>query len=450
MSAPQDATRSHVPDKDTQGEQEDSDTIHVQRPSAKNLAHIRTNSQISSAVSNSRASSTGCMANLSLASPSVGGSAHQDALTTLKPTYSPPVPERAMSSALRSLTAKAEKKGSSHNPIILEEYSPRRNSRTLTQSHGSDVEPHRFSKATQRKHGNRLIRPPLTTKPTNGSTFTGDKSNDIYRMRSAKFAAGGYGPQASPAVINFGVPFQVKYPRLAQHVAEQSSPATKQTQHQAQAVTQKTAAPSQRTAQQSQQKATTAKSMPPPPTSEDVLRRKAIQCIRDHSLRHQRRKPLSDDPDETSISESSASESDFIYRPPAAKRRKVTIYQDPNDHLTPLIAQSEILTSLLHKYSESKDRKGLREDITMLVSVQNERIEKWMKHEAKERKQRKSKDKASGVVAAKEKAVRAEKPKADVDREVRGLLSAGAGMWQDGSGEGLVDVYAAEERERSD
>lgn len=42
------------------------------------------------------------------------------------------------------------------------------------------------------------------------------------------------------------------------------------------------------------------------------------------------------------------------------------------------------------------------------------------------------------------KRVEREKEKAK-DDQVRGLFSATAGMWQDGSGEGVVDVFAGEE-----
>ncbi|KAH7406941.1 hypothetical protein DE146DRAFT_778531 [Phaeosphaeria sp. MPI-PUGE-AT-0046c] len=439
MSATQDATRSYLPNNDASREQDDSDTIHVQQPSPKKLAHIRTTSQISSMVAQSTASSTGSMAGLSLTSPSVGGSAHQYALGTPQRKHSPHLPERTLSSALRRLTAKAEEKGSAHNPIVLEEYSPRRNPRTLPKPLGSYASPHKFYKASRRQYANKLIRPPLAFKPTNGSTFTGDKGNDIYRMKSVKFAAGGNGPQVPPSIIDFGVPFQVHYPGLAQHIAQQSSLANQQIQIQAQHVAQQPSATSQRTHHQVHQPKS-SNSMPPPPPSEDALRRKALQHIRNHSRGQQHRKRLSNDPKETSGSESESS-----YRSAAAsKRRKMTVYQDANDHLTPLVAQAKVMTSLLQKYPESKDKKGLREDIAMLVSVQNEKLETWMKHETKGKKRSEKKNAAGSAGAGRDK-----KWKEYGDGDVRLLLSAGAGLWQDGTGEGVASVFATEQREGS-
>lgn len=120
----------------------------------------------------------------------------------------------------------------------------------------------------------------------------------------------------------------------------------------------------------------------------------------------------------------------------------MTVYQDPNDHLTPLIAQSQVLTSLLQKYPESWDKRGVREDVAMLVSVQNERLGMWMKDEGKGRKRGESQSKSSG--RSREKSLQGKESKVDGDGEVRDLLSAGAGLWQDGSGEGVADVYQVE------
>jgi hypothetical protein len=193
---------------------------------------------------------------------------------------------------------------------------------------------------------------------------------------------------------------------------------------------------------------TPSSSIPPPAPSEDALRRKALQHIRDHSRPQLLKKPLSNDPDETSASEPEA-ESTFLPSSVALKRRKMTVYQDPNDHMTPLIAQSQVLTSLLQKYPDSKDKKGVREDIAMLESVQNERLRTWMKHEGKGRK-RAEKQSEAGDGRSREKAAQGKESKADGDGEVRGLLSAGAGLWQDGSGVGVADVYQVEEGEESD
>lgn len=467
----------HEPSNDTRQEQDDTDSIQVQQPSPKKLAHIQNTSQASTTVSNGTASSTGIEAGLSLTSPSVSGSTHQVALATSKRKRTPPVLEQTPSSALQRPTTKAQDKGSAQNPIVLEEYTPRRYLRTLPKPHGFVEESHKPPKASRRQYANHLFRKPLASKTTNGSTFTGDIGNDIHRMRTAKFAAGGYRPHTSPSVIGFGVPFEIHSPILAQHAAQQSSrasttPQPQQAKDQAQQQTQPQAHLRSASASSMAQsrlitevhrpksftfvppltpsnptkRPTSSSSMPPPAPSEDALRRKALQHIRDHSRPQLLKKPLPADPDETS-----ASESEIMSLPSSAasKRRKMTVYQDPNDHLTPLIAQSQVLTSLLQNYPKSQDKKGVREDVAMLVSVQNERLEMWMKHEGKGRKRAGSKSDASGNKGG-ETAAQEEKRKQDGDREMRGLLSAGATMWQDGSGEGVADVYQSEGREEND
>jgi hypothetical protein len=153
-----------------------------------------------------------------------------------------------------------------------------------------------------------------------------------------------------------------------------------------------------------------------------MLRKEAIQHIRE-STRPLPHKMLSDDPDETNASESDGP-------------RKLVVYQDPNNHITPLVTQTRLLTDLLQVYDKSSDQKGLREDIGMLVSVQNRGFAAWMSAEARKRRRLSGARKVVEDGASKE------------DEEVRQLLSAGAGMWQDGSGEGVVDVFGTERRDR--
>lgn len=462
MTEPQDAVGSHVPGNGARGQREDSDTIHVQQLSPKKHTHIRSVSQASTVVSNSTANSAGFEAGLSLTSPSVSGSVHPKAVSASKRKRTPPLTDRTFSTAKEGLTTKAQDKGSAANPIVLEEYSPRRHPRTLPRPHAFDEGPQKPNKTSHRKYVNHLFRKPLASKTTNGSTFTGDISNDIHRMRSAKFAAGGYGPHASPSVIGFGVPFAVHSPILAQHVAQQSSPATStatpraqqvkgQAQHQARGHVQSRPTPTSSMlcpkpftfmppltpSNPIPRSLPSSTPMPPPAPSEDAIRRKALQHIRDHSRPQLLKKPLPADPDETSASES---EPAHLPSSAASKRRITTVYQDPNDHLTPLIAQSQVLTSLLQKYPASQDKKGVREDVAMLVSVQNERLEMWMRYEGRGRRR-------AGSGGSREYVAQGEESKADGDGEVRYLLSAGATMWQDGSGEGVADVYQVEGRE---
>jgi hypothetical protein len=137
----------------------------------------------------------------------------------------------------------------------------------------------------------------------------------------------------------------------------------------------------------------------------------------------------------------------------ATRTSKLNVYQDPNDHLSTLIAQSSIQTALLQAYPRSIDQEGLREDIAMLVSVQNQCMAAWMECEsAVARKHRLSNtDSAISVSSDIERAKKAmrgfeedKRKKKERDEEVRRCLSAAARMWQDGSGFGVADVFAAD------
>jgi hypothetical protein len=199
--------------------------------------------------------------------------------------------------------------------------------------------------------------------------------------------------------------------------------------------------------------------------SEDMLRKKAVQCIREHSRPQPRKKTLSADPDETSASETEQATSSATRKSlntpythahtssSATRTSKLNVYQDPNDHLSTLIAQSSIQTALLQAYPRSIDQKGLREDIAMLVAVQNQCLAAWMEREsaASRKRGRLNTDSAISVSSDIERAKKAmrgleedERKEKERDEEVRRCLSAAARMWQDGSGLGVADVFAAE------
>jgi len=292
--------------------------------------------------------------------------------------------------------------------------------------------------------------------PANGRVFTGHKEYDIYRMMNAKGAAEGWTvppppPPHAPVPVShayapsaygqseYGVSFEVQYPMSARYLPPQAQ----QPQH----------IPNN-SYQSPYAQYPTQTGMSLAADSENTLRNKALQLVREHSRPNPHTKLLSSDPDETSASETETN------IPRDVRKRKLPVFRDI-DPIAPLAAQTSLLTSLLQIYPKSADQKGLRADIALLVSVQNERVAEWMGLEVREARKRRRSGTDSGIsvsgegiemVRAREaiadlvesKRVEREKEKAK-DDQVRGLFSATAGMWQDGSGEGVVDVFAGEE-----
>jgi hypothetical protein len=203
--------------------------------------------------------------------------------------------------------------------------------------------------------------------------------------------------------------------------------------------------------------------------SEAMLRRKAIQMVQEYSRPNPTTKPLSDDLDETSASETEALTSALevpsvrltspyfqgsaLNAASVPKRRKFDVLCDPilTNHIDPLVMQTNVLTSLLQVYPTSKDQGGLREDIGMLLSVQNQRIAAWMENENQlSRKRRRSNNDSAISVGCdlmneepESSAVQREKwRRLEEDADVRALMSARAGVWGEGS---VVDVFATTE-----
>ncbi|KAF1364588.1 hypothetical protein EJ07DRAFT_172615 [Lizonia empirigonia] len=340
--------------------------------------------------------------------------------------------------------------GGSHNPIDLIEDSPPLKTRARVKQNGK-IEPHRFQNRHSRLYTNKPPRPALVPKPANGSTFTGHQSLDMYRMRTAKLAQPVWHPSGTQT-FQQKLPFEVQYPLSAQYLASHFGPvysASKpdNTQH----IPQPPAYP-QRTAS-------------PPPT-EQQLRCKAVQYVREYSRSSPRKRKMAEDPDETSESESeeldhsttrSFRKNSRRESPSSAVGSKCsafTILPDPYFELTAVIEQASLLTSLLRVYPRSADKPGLKDDIAMLASVQNQHLADWLNFENGQSKKQANPHAASmsrvttGSPAQRlfprlidqERAKEAEMKKQD--DEVRGLLSADAELWQDGSGLGVADVYA--------
>jgi hypothetical protein len=254
-------------------------------------------------------------------------------------------------------------------------------------------------------------RPAIAPRPANGSTFTGHPGHDMYRMHTAKMAG-------DPQHTRSGLSFEMQYPISTRYLASQPS-----TAH----------APARPNIPYFPR-------IPPGyayaasvPLNEEQLRNKALQYAREYS-RSPRKRKMANSIDETS--------------------GPVTILPDPHFQLTPLIEQACLLTSLLRVYPQSTDQKGLREDIAMLASIQNQHLADWLNFEVGQSRKIASPhtprvsrnatvvfDKPAPRSLTAEEVIEAER-KRKQDEEVRSLLSAGATVWQDGSGLSVADVYS--------
>ncbi|KAF2624920.1 hypothetical protein BU25DRAFT_128690 [Macroventuria anomochaeta] len=343
--------------------------------------------------------------------------------------------------------------GSSHNPIVLVEDSPRSKAQARTKQHDK-VEPHRFQDRHSKLYTYKPPRPALAPKPANGSTFTGHPNHDMYRMRTAKMAQPVWHLSRNQNVRQGlpGLPFEMQYPMSAQYLASQQGAALPPTRPGIQYYA------------------------PPPPSylrhkapllpTEEQLRRKAVKHVREYSRSSPRKRKMAVDPEETSESESDEVNHNFTISmrktyptqtPGGSAKLKsspITILPDPHFQLTPLIEHASLLTSLLRAYPHSADQKGLREDIAMLVSVQNQHLADWLNSEVGQSRKAVpnlhtpcvSRSTTTSLIKplthhlTDSELTEAEK-KRKQDEEVRGLLSADAKLWQDGSGLGVADVY---------
>ncbi|KAF1947536.1 hypothetical protein EJ02DRAFT_365086 [Clathrospora elynae] len=439
------------------------ETIHFTKSSRKRTDPVPVTPKISSAVLFTAPSGNISEHDMSLTSPTTGEILDVTMSTPKTQQGSSRLPERTVSSALRRLAPKpfGDMSGSSHNPIIvIEDSSPfrpaprptiRAPKRKQKHLYRPLPEPHQFIDNGYRKlYSYRVSRAALAPMPANGSTFTGHQSHDIYRMMNAKMAvAPGVSPNAAWGHDTRNVPFEVQYPLSAQILAQQQQK-------------KRTNPASSPYAQYYQFQALSGAHPMTPSRNEELLRKKAVQYIRESSKLSPRKRRLSDaDPDETSADES---------EPPATTARlspsttatprlsvmspntphnnvslnsygKLNVFQDPDSNfdVNHLIEHTSLVTSLLQIYPHSMDQKGLRQDISMLVSVQNLRMAEWLNADSQiSRKRRKSDtDSAIGVSSNTTTKVQNEQ-----DSVLRLAFSANADMWRDGTGEGVADVFA--------
>ncbi|KAI4614761.1 uncharacterized protein J4E87_009356 [Alternaria ethzedia] len=436
-----------------------SDTIHIIVPSVKKVDKAQKNRRVPETPPRMALSGNISEHDLSLTSPSTGESPVVLTITTAKERQGSTDPtDRTVSSALRRLAPKpfANMSGSSHNPIIVDGTSPppRRATRApkRRQKHKKLSEPHQFIGNGYRElYSYGVSRPALAAMPANGSTFTGHQSHDIYRMMSAKITAA---PEVSPNAAwgrhTLNVPFEVQYPLsapvLAQH-APQHQPAYAQHYH-------------------VQVPSNTYVLPMVPSQNENSLRRRAVHHIQEYSRTSPQKRKFADaDLAETSDGEakehqrharpkssrptaqSNATPASSVHNVDQHNIHRPTVHRDPDPNLlvSHLIEHTSLITSLLQVYPHSTDKKGLQNEISMMVQIQNQYMSAWMEAESQSSRKR-TKNNGDGAVnlATHPQPIitPAMKVQSEKDHTVRQALSADADMWQDGTGHGVADAFA--------
>ncbi|KAF2641837.1 hypothetical protein P280DRAFT_286226 [Massarina eburnea CBS 473.64] len=125
---------------------------------------------------------------------------------------------------------------------------------------------------------------------------------------------------------------------------------------------------------------------------EGEIRKRALQFVRDDSRPRPRKRRLSDDPDETSGSEHEDQSGNPATKNPHTPKRKMTKSTvstpstgaseddlfDRNLNITELVEHAQLITAMLMLYPYSNDHRGLREELSMLMSVSNKRFDSWL------------------------------------------------------------------------
>ena len=436
-----------------------SDTIHIIVPSVKQVEIAPEKRKVPSTPPKMALSGNIGEHDLSLTSPSTGKSPEVLTIMTPKKRQGSTDPtDRTVSSALRRLVPKpsANMSGSSHNPIIVNETSspPRRATRApkRRQNHKKLSEPHQFIGNGYRElYSYGVSRSALAAMPTNGSTFTGHQSHDIYRMMSAKItAAPDTSPNAAWGRRTLNVPFEVQYPLsapvLAQHTP-QYDPSSAQHYH-------------------VQVPCSTYSYPVVASQNENSLSRRAVHHIQEYSRTSPQKRKLVD-ADLAKTSDDEAREHQRHARPqssrpttqlnatPASRvnnfdqhrNHRPTVHRDsdPNLLVSHLIEHTSLITSLLQVYPYSTDNKGLQNDILMMVQIQNQYMTAWMEADSQNsRKRMKSNSDGAASLASHPQSTTtpAMKIQNEKDHILRQILSADADMWQDGTGHGVADAFA--------
>ncbi|KAF2124841.1 hypothetical protein P153DRAFT_400913 [Dothidotthia symphoricarpi CBS 119687] len=402
----------------------DNDTIHVVRPNDQAHDDVPT-TPVSKSSCTTLEDDPGTISghDLSITSPSTGETPEIPISSKLPPLQrASEIPYPSIETLIPHLQPWAIKptgsQGSAKNPIVVIEDSPP-SRLAVRRKRKRQTEPHKFMDRHSKLYTYRPSNPAPVPKPANGSTFTGHRSHDIYRMMNAKLTSMGW--EGKP-VYGQDVPYEAHV--HAQYMAQQHG--TPYTHH-----SQRPPANLHPFPQSSKDPYTTSHtpSVPhstPQPPSETVLRHEAVRYIQEHT---------SSRPEQTSLPNS---ESTLITRSPQHPSK----FKLDTD-LALLTHQSLLLAQLFESYPHSTDQTRVREAIGMLVTVQNQRFEQWMDSEAP-REAKHTRTVSASSVLSRPQVTQEMRGREQKDEEMRGVLSARAGLWQDGSGLGVADVYALE------
>ncbi|KAF2786789.1 hypothetical protein K505DRAFT_367924 [Melanomma pulvis-pyrius CBS 109.77] len=131
-------------------------------------------------------------------------------------------------------------------------------------------------------------------------------------------------------------------------------------------------------------------------------------------------------------------------------------------HLVTLRTQTQLLVDLFHVYPSSSNKTRLREDITMLVSAQNQRFDDWLATENHGREHKKAKisdkhfnasmrdgrdgrsqDETEEVTGKENEGIQAEpRLPTELELEVQKFLPSSSSLWDKSDGMGVAHVYA--------
>ena len=212
-----------------------------------------------------------------------------------------------------------------------------------------------------------------------------------------------------------------------------------------------------------------------------------MQYVSEYSRPHPRKRGVFEDPEATSNSEyeSGISSQHTInkftdqvlrteYRPkvlaPEIKSsrsyaQEAAAYVANNLDLKVLMAHTQLLTNMFDVYPQSRDQAGLREDMGMLISIQNQRFHDWVASEKAERTRKQAKlfnvdldsdrmvyafmrggrggDETETETENEDKVAEGkEKTRTEKEEDVLKTIDSTAEIWEKSKGLGIVDVFA--------
>ena len=437
--------------------QSPSDTIHVcQSRRIQANANPMTPS-VSSTPLGKAPSSNISEHDLSLASPSTDVPEAIIVSTHKSKTDSPGIARGILQHAPFRLAPKpfARMSGSCQNPIVVEEttFPPRPTLRAPKRKHRHGPkeipEPHQFvAKGYKELYDYGVARLHLAAVPANGSTFTGHQSHDIYRMMHAKLsAAPKFSPNATSERKNPDLPFESQRRLSAPVLTQQHGQPGYQSPY----------------AQHYENPHPMIHYRNTPFQNVNVLRSRAVQYIQHFSgaSPHKRRLPDSmpyrnsnNEVEQPSVgdwhprSRSNLQQCSIVppYTPQVGAHSLIhqTVYGGTNVHH--LIEHTSLITSLLQIYPSFSNQRELQKDILMLVSLQNQHIAEWIKTESQHSPKRKKSNTDSAAILdsrRRQTTTLEMRVENEEDTALRHIFSANAKMWQDGTGNGVADVFAA-------